>query len=134
MKSRFVLFSLGLLVLGRAAAETPRDFLLRFETEARAATPVFSASAARGEKFFHAAGVGDWRCSTCHTDRPSRLGQHATTGKPIEPLAPAANPERFVRADKVDKWFRRNCKDVLDRPCTAAEKADLMAYLLAAKN
>ena len=31
---------------------------------------------------------------------------------------------------KVEKWFRRNCKDVLARECTAAEKADVLAWLM----
>ena len=30
---------------------------------------------------------------------------------------------------RVDKWFRRNCNDVLSRECSAAEKADVLAYL-----
>ncbi|MBP6356968.1 MAG: DUF1924 domain-containing protein, partial [Burkholderiaceae bacterium] len=30
---------------------------------------------------------------------------------------------------KVDKWFARNCKDVLARECNALEKADVLAYL-----
>ena len=48
----------------------------------------------------------------------------------IAPLAPAFNPERFTETAKVDKWFRRNCNDVLKRECTAAEKADVVAWLL----
>ena len=43
---------------------------------------------------------------------------------------PAFNPERFTETAKVDKWFRRNCNDVLKRECTAAEKADVLAWLL----
>lgn len=127
------LLSLGLLFAGAAAAETPRDFLGRFETEARSAQPGFAASPQRGEKFFHQPGTKDWGCSSCHTDNPNAVGKHATTGKPIQPLAPAANAERFARADKVDKWFKRNCNDVLERACSPAEKADLIAYLLIAK-
>lgn len=133
MKSRLALISLGLMSLGLAHAETPRDFLTRFESEAKVSAPTFSASAARGEQFFHKAGNKDWHCSTCHTDNPSASGKHATTSKPIDPLAPAANADRFVRTDKVDKWFKRNCNDVLERVCSPAEKADLMAYLLTAK-
>ena len=52
------------------------------------------------------------------------------TGKAIAPLAPAANAERFADAGKVEKWFRRNCNDVLGRACTPSEKADVLAYLL----
>lgn len=131
MPSRLVLLPLGaLLLLGPAHAETPRDFLGRFEAQARADAPGFVASASRGERFFRQAGTKDWRCSTCHTDNPAAVGKHATTSKPIDPLAPHANVERFVRADKVDKWFKRNCNDVLERACSPAEKADLLAYLL----
>ena len=132
MKPCSVLLSLGLMS-GHALAETPRDFLVKFESEARASSAAFSASPVRGEQFFRAAGAVDWRCSTCHSDNPSGVGKHATTGKPIEPLAPAGNSKRFVRTDTVEKWFKRNCKDVLERPCSPAEKADLMAYLLTVK-
>jgi hypothetical protein len=59
--------------------------------------------------------------------------KHASTGKAIDPLAPAANPDAFTDAARVDKWFRRNCKDVLSRECTAAEKSDVVAFLLALK-
>jgi hypothetical protein len=127
-----VLVVCGLLA-GGAQAETPRDFLARFEAEARATAPAFSASPARGEQFFHRAGTKDWRCATCHTDQPTAIGKHATTGKPIDALSPVANAERFVRPDKVDKWFKRNCNDVLERPCSSSEKADLLAYLMTVK-
>jgi len=33
----------------------------------------------------------------------------------------------------VDKWFRRNCNDTLNRLCSAQEKADVMAWLLSLK-
>ena len=127
------LLGCGSLIFGSAHAEAPRDFLNRFETEARTNAPTFAASALRGERFFHEAGTNDWRCSTCHTGHPVVVGKHVTTGKPIEPLAPIANVERFVRTDKVDKWFKRNCNDVLARLCTPAEKADVLAYLINVK-
>jgi hypothetical protein len=60
-------------------------------------------------------------------------GRHAKTGKPIAPLAPAANTERFTDAAKSEKWFRRNCNDVVGRPCTTQEKGDVLAYLMSLK-
>ncbi len=48
-------------------------------------------------------------------------------------MAPAFNPKAFTETAKVDKWFRRNCKDVLKRECTAVEKADVLAYLVGLK-
>ena len=47
-----------------------------------------------------------------------------------EPLAPFANPERFTRPEKVAKWFKRNCRDVLARECTAQEKGDVLAFVM----
>lgn len=119
----------ALLTLSFAAqAETASDFLGRFEREAgRAGVPT------RGESFFQTVGQDSWSCATCHTRNPAAAGKHASTHKPIEPLAPAANPARFTRADRVDKWFRRNCKDVLGRECNAGEKADVLAWLVQIK-
>ena len=68
-------------------------------------------------------------CVSCHTDDPRRTGKHAVTGKPIRPLAPVANPARFTDAAKAEKWFRRNCRDVLGRECTALEKGDFIPWL-----
>lgn len=46
---------------------------------------------------------------------PTGKGEHAITHKVIEPLAPAFNLQRFSDLAKADKWFRRNCKDLLVR-------------------
>ena len=92
-----------------------------------------SASAARGQAFFVAKPQGDLSCASCHGQPPTAAGRHASTGKSIAPLAPAVNPERFTDTAKVDKWFKRNCKDVLSRECSAAEKADVLAYLASLK-
>lgn len=115
----------------QARAEQPTDFQAAFAAEAQQDAPAFSGfSAARGAAFFEATHGGDWSCATCHGSDPRAAGEHAVTGKRIEPLAPAANPARFTRPDKVEKWFRRNCHDVLGRPCTAQEKGDVLAWLL----
>lgn len=111
-----------------AAAETPRDFLQRFEREAGAA-----GSHARGAQFFSSRHGNDWSCASCHTESPMVAGRHAKTDKPIRPLAPIANAERLSDPAKVDKWFRRNCNDVLGRACSAQEKADVVAFLIAQK-
>ena len=43
---------------------------------------------------------------------------------------PSVNPARFQDRAKADKWFKRNCNDTVGRDCTAAEKADVLAYLI----
>lgn len=85
--------------------------------------------AARGEVFFNAKHGGEWSCASCHGTPPTGPGRHASTGKAIDPLAPAFNPKAFTDSARVDKWLRRNCKDVLARECSGAEKADVLAYL-----
>lgn len=117
-----------------ARAETPADFLAAFAQSARAGGSGFAGfSAQRGEQFFKATHGGDWSCASCHTINPAATGEHAKTGKRIAPLAPAANAERFTRTAKVEKWFRRNCKDVLNRECTPQEKGDVLTYLMSVK-
>jgi cytochrome c peroxidase len=91
-----------------------------------------SPPAQRGEAFFHQRfAVNDKMpaCTACHTDNPLKPGQHAITGKTIQPLAVSANSERFSDPAKVEKWFGRNCKEVVGRACTADEKADFVAYM-----
>jgi hypothetical protein len=41
-----------------------------------------------------------------------------------------STPSALRTPAKVDKWFRRNCNDVLKRECTPVEKADVLAWLL----
>ena len=125
---RHILIIAATIFAASAQAEAPRDFLMRFEKEAGAA-----ASAERGARFFTTKQGGEWSCASCHTERPTQAGRHAKTDKAITPLAPIANAERFTDAAKVDKWFRRNCNDVVKRECSAGEKADVLAYLLSLK-
>jgi hypothetical protein len=89
-------------------------------------------SASRGDAFYKAK-TNDVSCAGCHSDSPKAHGKHMTTGKDILPMAPVANSARFTDAAKVEKWFKRNCNDVLKRACTANEKGDFIAYLLSVK-
>ena len=114
-----------------AWAEQPQDLLAGFAAQAKTANATFSGfDVGRGEQFFKSRHDGDWSCSTCHTDNPAEPGKHVVTKKDIKPLAPSVNPERFTDTAKVEKWFKRNCKDVLKRECTAQEKGDVLTYLL----
>ena len=111
-----------------AATSTPAQQLQRF---AEAAGRPGNITA--GEQLFTRKHGGQWSCASCHGERPLANGRHASTGKTIEPLAPAANPRSLTDPAKVDKWLRRNCKDVLSRECSAAEKADVLAWLISLK-
>ena len=124
--------TIALALSGTAAvAATPAEIQQSLESEARAAAPGFGGfSASRGQQFFDRAHGNDWSCSSCHTLSPQRPGKHVKTSREIAPMAPAANPQRFTDAAKVEKWFKRNCNDVLGRACTAQEKGDVLAYLM----
>ncbi|MCV2350488.1 DUF1924 domain-containing protein [Paucibacter sp. Y2R2-4] len=112
----------------QAAAATPAELLADYS--AQAGRP---ANAQQGQSFFTRSHGGEWSCASCHQALPTSVGRHAGTGKTLEPLAPAFNPRRFSDSAKVEKWFRRNCKDVLSRECSAAEKADVLAWLMTLK-
>lgn len=118
----------GLIGVTQAGDTTPAAQLAHWQAQAGG-----TASAARGQTFFTSKHGGEWSCASCHNTPPTSTGKHASTGKAIEPLAPAFNAARLTEVAKVDKWFRRNCKDVLARECTAAEKADVLAYLVSLK-
>ena len=111
-----------------AQATTPAEQLAGYTAQAGG-----PAQAARGQQLFTTRHGKEWSCASCHTASPTVEGKHASTGKTITALAPAFNPERFTDAAKTEKWFRRNCNDVFARECSAAEKADVLAWLLTLK-
>ena len=130
MKILSILGTLLLLAAFPAVAETPQQILAKYQQQAG------GASATRGEKLFFAR-VTDSKgetvgCTTCHTDNPKATGK-TRANKAIDPLAPVANRERFTDPAKVEKWFKRNCRDVLERECTVQEKADFVAYMISVK-
>lgn len=125
---RPVWFALPALALSASAlANTPAQIAEQLKQAAGG-----EASAARGEQLYRGKpGGGEVAsCTACHGDNPRQAGKHVRTHKLIEPLAPVANASRFTDMANVEKWFRRNCNDVLGRACTAREKADFVAYMI----
>jgi len=117
-------------------AETAQQIGRTYAAEAAARQAGFTPSAKRGEALFRQRFANNDKmpaCTSCHTDSPLNVGQHAVTGKTIRPLAVVANPERFADTAKVEKWFGRNCKEVIGRDCTPAEKADFVTYMSEAR-
>lgn len=112
-------------------AETPASMVAGYAAEAARTASGFAPSAARGQSFY----TREWgvsrkmpNCTVCHGKNPNVDGKHVITGKRIAPFSPAANPERFTSNAKVEKWFKRNCTEVVGRECTAAEKADFIQF------
>ncbi len=127
-----VLASLALPLPSLAA---PRDELLaHYAAAAKAAAPTFSGfSATRGEKLHVTKFAGGKpetpACTSCHGDNPRSAGR-TPTGKAIEAVAVSASPTRYGDAAKVEKWFKRNCSEVLGRECTPLEKGDWLSYMI----
>lgn len=95
-----------------------------------------SFNAVDGESFFrqermHSKGE-KVSCMTCHTADPKAFGK-TRANKEIEPIAPVINKERFTDLAKVEKWFKRNCKDVYERECTNIEKGNFVLYMMSVK-
>lgn len=128
---------LALFFSQQAVAESANTLLKKYELLAKQENSAFVGFAAdKGERFFHAERLhSDGKkvsCATCHTADPSKPGK-TRANKVIEAMAISVNPQRFSDEAKVEKWFGRNCKDVLERACTAQEKGDFIAYLLSIK-
>jgi hypothetical protein len=104
-----------------------------YRAQAKRDNPAFKDFSVAAGRQLYATKVGEFACASCHTDSPLAAGKHAKTNKDILPLSPSANPKRFTDVATVEKWFKRNCNDVLSRACTAQEKGDFMAYVLSVK-
>lgn len=123
---------LAALCAAAVQAATPAELLAGYQSAAAQQSAGFQPSAQRGAAFFARRFDQSAKmpaCTSCHTDRPAQDGRHVVTDKAIRPLAPAANAARFTDAAKVEKWFRRNCTEVVGRECSAGEKADFVAFV-----
>ena len=131
MKTAIALLTL-LCATSTVQAAMPADLLAGYRVEAARQVATFQPAAQRGAEFYaRRFGVSTKMpsCASCHTDNPLQAGRHVVTDKAIKPLAPAANAERFADLAKVEKWFKRNCTEVVGRECTATEKADFIAFV-----
>lgn len=137
MKFRLAASALSLVFVSlhslAASASPLEDQLAAYATTAKASTPAFAGfSAARGEKL-HVTKFAQGKpetpaCTSCHGPDLKAAGQ-TLTGKRIEPVALSVSPTRYADPAKVEKWFKRNCNEVLGRECTALEKGDWLTFV-----
>jgi hypothetical protein len=151
-----LLFSGVVIAAEGATAATPEEMLGIYRAAAATAPGFRGFSSERGREFYlrrRNGPNGEHACASCHGPDPTRaMSGHSgeiraecpachitppdhATPRPgarteIRPLAPAANPARFTDPDRTELWFDVNCFYVLGRTCTAAEKGDLLEYLL----
>lgn len=138
-KTRFELtIALIIIVLSVLDIANANEAIIKeLEKEAKAIDTKFTGfNVARGEKLFRNERVNKngekISCMTCHTPDPKKEGL-TRANKIIQPMAPVINPERFTDMAKVQKWFKRNCNDVLDRECTLEEKGDFAVFMMSIK-
>jgi len=117
-------FLILMTILKLANAATPQELIAKYEGQSAKASP------ANGQTFFTTKHGKEWSCSSCHDKVPNHETNHIVTNKVIKPMSPNINAARFTDEAKVEKWFRRNCNDVVGRECTAQEKADVISWLI----
>jgi len=125
--------AVSLLPIDGSASELRQKIIAGYALEARSQDHGFKGfSAERGKAFFlssPATGKPDTpSCTSCHSTDPAAKGR-TRAGKEIAPMVVSKTPERYIDIKKVEKWFRRNCKGVLGRTCTAVEKGDFLTLM-----
>lgn len=126
---------LALMLSGAVSAGSREDQLARYASAAKAGNPAFSGFSAERGKTLHtqnfAGGKPDTpACTTCH-GKDTRAAGRTPAGKAIDPVAVSAAPSRYTDPAKVEKWFKRNCNEVLGRECSAQEKGDWLSFMSA---
>jgi len=133
MKTRLMILALALGSVAAPALAGPRDDILAtYAAAAKAADAGFAGfDAGRGKSLYdqqNTVSTESPSCASCHSASPLKAGK-TRAGKAIDAMAVSVMPDRFTDAEKVEKWFGRNCNTVLGRECTASEKGDFITYL-----
>ena len=124
----------AILFSAAAQAGVREDQLAQYASAAKAANPTFTGFSAERGKTLHTqtftGGKPDTpACTSCHGKDPRGTGK-TSTGKSIDAMAASVTATRYTDPAKVEKWFKRNCTEVLGRVCTAQEKGDWLTYML----
>lgn len=108
----------------------------KYTTAAQRVDPAFKPSAIEGKQFFNRMFTNDGHevaCASCHTQNPADEGKNIVTKKPIKPLSPVVNTERFTDIHDVEDNFTEHCNDIVGADCSAQQKANFITYLLTEK-
>lgn len=125
----FALAASALLIQPAARADAVADALAAYQTQGAGPFDAQAGERRWRENFTDAETGKPINCTSCHQADLRKAGQHIRTLKPIEPMSPAANPQRLTDVKKIEKWFLRNCKGTWGRECTAQEKGDFLVYI-----
>ena len=129
-----LLACVAILFSSASQAGVREDQLTQYASAAKAANPGFAGFSAERGKTLHtqvfAGGKPDTpACTTCH-GKDTRATGKTPAGKSIDAMAASVTPARYTDPAKVEKWFKRNCTEVLGRVCTPQEKGDWLTFML----
>lgn len=124
----------AILLSGAAHAGVREDQLAQYASAAKAANPAFAGFSAERGKTLHTQAFTGGKpdtpaCTSCHGKDTRGTGK-TPTGKTIDAMAASVTPARYTDPAKVEKWFKRNCTEVLGRVCTPQEKGDWLTFML----
>lgn len=137
MKIYPLLLGLGLtLTLSLAYDANPKmqTYIGDLKSEAKKLDPNFTDfDAKKGEEIFLSEHIGKRgdpiSCASCHGKNITEEARNVHTNKRIKPLAPSVNSERLTDPKEVEKWLKRNFKDVYNREGSPLEKGDVLYYI-----
>ena len=123
--------TLAFIFSGTGIAGPREDQLAGYAKAANAAASGFSAE--RGKALhtqnFASGKANTPACTSCH-GKDTRAAGRTLVGKQIDPMALSVSPSRYTDPAKVEKWFKRNCTEVLGRECSAQEKGDWLSFVI----
>jgi len=111
-----------------------QNYIDQLKAEAKNIDPNFTDfDSKRGEEIFTSKHIGkkgqEISCTSCHNLDLRQEGKNVFTNKSIKPLSPTANKERLTSVKEVEKWLRRNFKDVYLKEGDAIQKGDVLYYI-----
>ena len=124
----------AILFAAASQAGVREDQLAQYASAAKVASPAFAGFSAERGKTLHTQNFTGGKpdtpaCTSCH-GKDTRNAGRAPSGKTIEAMALSTSPTRYTDPAKVEKWFKRNCTEVLGRVCTEQEKGDWLTFML----
>ena len=129
-----ILACMAIVLSSTSQAGVREDQLAQYASAAKAQTSGFAGFSAERGKTLHTQSFTGGKpdtpaCTTCH-GKDTRSAGRAPSGKAIDAMALSASPTRYTDPAKVEKWFKRNCTEVLGRVCTDQEKGDWLSFML----
>ena len=129
-----ILACVVIVLSSTSQAGVREDQLADYATAAKAQTPGFAGLSAERGKTLHTQNFTGGKpdtpaCTSCH-GKDTRGAGRAPSGKTIDAMAASVTPARYTDPAKVEKWFKRNCTEVLGRVCTPQEKGDWLTFML----